>query len=174
MNVIRVNCLECNNEFNKRTTEIKRHPNNFCSRSCAGKYNNRKYPKKELKGLCLHCKIKIPSKNLFCSNQCKQNSHFNTQLQKIKENLIREPKTIKNVLNTINKNCWNCKLPPIWDNKILIMQLDHIDGNSDNNFLDNLRLLCPNCHTQTETFSTRQKKNTVRNRYLRKSKGYKE
>ena len=54
------------------------------------------------------------------------------------------------------------------------MQLDHIDGNSDNNFLDNLRLLCPNCHTQTETFSTRQKKNTVRNRYLRKSKGYKE
>ena len=65
MNVIRVNCLECNNEFNKRTTEIKRHPNNFCSRSWAGKYNNRKYPKKELKGYVYIVKLKYLLKIYF-------------------------------------------------------------------------------------------------------------
>jgi 5-methylcytosine-specific restriction endonuclease McrA len=46
------------------------------------------------------------------------------------------------------------------------MQVDHIDGNSNNNILSNLRILCPNCHSQTDTFAARNKKNTKRNRYL--------
>lgn len=32
------------------------------------------------------------------------------------------------------------------------MQLDHIDGDSHNHKLENLRMICPNCHTQTETY----------------------
>ena len=48
----------------------------------------------------------------------------------------------------------------------LTLQLDHIDGNSDNNNLENLRLLCPNCHTQTDTWVSRNTKNTKRNGYL--------
>lgn len=40
------------------------------------------------------------------------------------------------------------------------MHLDHQDGDFSNNTLQNLRLICPNCHTQTPTFSmgTRKKK----------------
>lgn len=39
-----------------------------------------------------------------------------------------------------------------WNNRPLIMQLDHIDGNSHNHLLENLRLICPNCHAQSETY----------------------
>jgi hypothetical protein len=38
-----------------------------------------------------------------------------------------------------------------------VLQLDHIDGDSDNNYPKNLRLLCPNCHAQTENFGSKGK-----------------
>lgn len=49
--------------------------------------------------------------------------------------------------------CSECGLGPNWNNKPLTLQVDHIDGDNQNNDLDNLRLLCPNCHSQTETFA---------------------
>jgi HNH endonuclease len=49
--------------------------------------------------------------------------------------------------------CSECGLLPMWNGKKLTLQLDHIDGNRADNSLGNLRLLCPNCHTQTHTFS---------------------
>ncbi len=39
-----------------------------------------------------------------------------------------------------------------WNGSVIECELDHIDGNSKNHSLDNLRILCPNCHSQTETF----------------------
>ena len=41
------------------------------------------------------------------------------------------------------------------ENKILVLQLDHINGDYRDNRLENLRLLCPNCHSQTETFGSK-------------------
>ena len=45
-----------------------------------------------------------------------------------------------------------------WNNKPLSMQLDHIDGDPHNHKLENLRLICPNCHSQTETYCGRNKR----------------
>ena len=39
-----------------------------------------------------------------------------------------------------------------WNNKPLNCQLHHLDGNVDNNSLDNLQILCPNCHSQTSNY----------------------
>jgi predicted HNH restriction endonuclease len=39
-----------------------------------------------------------------------------------------------------------------WMDKRIPLEIDHIDGNSDNNVEQNLRLICPNCHAQTETY----------------------
>ena len=38
------------------------------------------------------------------------------------------------------------------DGRLAPLELDHTDGNPLNNQLDNLRLICPNCHAQTETY----------------------
>ena len=42
-----------------------------------------------------------------------------------------------------------------WEGKPLFMDLDHKDGNPWNNRLSNIRVLCPNCHRQTETYAGR-------------------
>ena len=44
-----------------------------------------------------------------------------------------------------------------WNNKKISMQLDHINGDSSNHKKENLRFLCPNCHSQTDTFCGKNK-----------------
>lgn len=53
--------------------------------------------------------------------------------------------------------CAICGLPPEWQGKQLTMQLDHIDGDRGNNEFQNLRFLCPNCHTQTPTYGSKKR-----------------
>lgn len=48
--------------------------------------------------------------------------------------------------------CEICSQLPIWNGIKLVLEVDHVDGNIFNNNVDNLRILCPNCHSQTATF----------------------
>lgn len=59
--------------------------------------------------------------------------------------------------NLIPHKC-KCGIESEWCKEKLILQLDHIDGNHNNNRLENLRWLCPNCHSQTKTFCGKHKK----------------
>jgi len=52
--------------------------------------------------------------------------------------------------------CYECGIVE-WNNKPLVLQLDHINGDNRDNRIENLRLLCPNCHSQTETFCGKNK-----------------
>jgi 5-methylcytosine-specific restriction endonuclease McrA len=45
-----------------------------------------------------------------------------------------------------------------WREDLLNLEIDHVDGNSTDNRIENLRFLCPNCHSQTATFGFRGKK----------------
>lgn len=49
------------------------------------------------------------------------------------------------------ERCESCGIVD-WNGKELRFQLDHIDGDKYNNLLENLRILCPNCHSQTDTW----------------------
>lgn len=58
----------------------------------------------------------------------------------------------------IENKCSECGQLPLWNNKILVLQLDHINGNHTDNRLENLRILCPHCHSQTETYGGKNAK----------------
>jgi 5-methylcytosine-specific restriction endonuclease McrA len=59
--------------------------------------------------------------------------------------------------NLIEYKCSECNIQT-WNNKSLSLHLDHINGMNSDNRLENLRFLCPNCHSQTETYTGRNKK----------------
>lgn len=65
-------------------------------------------------------------------------------------------KTLKTCIlreGILAEKCSACGNRGKWKGGRLVLQLDHTDGNTQNNKLSNLRLLCPNCHTQTPTFA---------------------
>lgn len=47
--------------------------------------------------------------------------------------------------------CERCGLTE-WNDEAIPLELDHVDGDRKNNLLENLRILCPNCHAQTPTY----------------------
>jgi hypothetical protein len=59
--------------------------------------------------------------------------------------------------------CKKCNNNGTWNNKNLSLQLEHINGINDDNRLENLCFLCPNCHSQTETFAGKKKKRKINN-----------
>lgn len=58
--------------------------------------------------------------------------------------------------------CQNCGCDGHWQNGIIALEIDHINGDNKDNRLENLRYLCPNCHALTETYRGKNKalKNT--------------
>jgi 5-methylcytosine-specific restriction endonuclease McrA len=61
---------------------------------------------------------------------------------------------LKKMIKDYNLLPWKCSCCGIdrWQEKNITLELDHIDGSAHNCKLENLRLLCPNCHSQTDTF----------------------
>jgi hypothetical protein len=71
----------------------------------------------------------------------------------VKKRLIKE--------NLIEYKCSMCCNKGKWNNQELVLQLDHINGINTDNRIENLRFLCPNCHTQTDTFTGRNSKKEI-------------
>ncbi|MCP3756240.1 HNH endonuclease signature motif containing protein [Streptomyces sp. TBY4] len=58
----------------------------------------------------------------------------------------------------IPERCAMCGIEPIWQGEPLPLEVDHLDGDWRNNQAANLRLLCPNCHSTTDTYRGRGKR----------------
>ncbi|VBB18633.1 conserved domain protein [Yasminevirus sp. GU-2018] len=77
-----------------------------------------------------------------------ENSSFHRD--QLKKRLLKEA--------LIENMCAICDLGPEWNGKPLVLQLDHINGINNDHRIENLRMLCPNCHSQTETFTGKQRR----------------
>lgn len=78
------------------------------------------------------------------------NNSKSIKSSKLKEKLLKE--------KLLENKCSKCGISD-WLGNPLVLQLHHIDGNNQNNSLDNLQLLCPNCHSQTENYCGNSNKN---------------
>jgi hypothetical protein len=79
------------------------------------------------------------------------------------EELLAKGKSRRNIkvrlLRTglLENRCCECGVNE-WLGRPLSIQIDHINGIRNDNRLENLRMLCPNCHSQTETYGRRNAK----------------
>ncbi len=92
------------------------------------------------------CNTKIPLEEILIEHSNYSSTH------NIKNRLIKEGKIL---------NQCNICLISKWLNAPLILHLDHINGINDDHRLENLRLLCPNCHSQTSTYCGKNKNKKV-------------
>lgn len=58
----------------------------------------------------------------------------------------------------LEKKCNKCGNEGKWEGYDLTLQIDHINGDREDNRLENLRILCPNCHSQTNTYSGKKRR----------------
>jgi hypothetical protein len=144
-------CPKCQSTHNKLGV--------FCSRACA---NSR-----TLACTCLFCgaECKVSPKRIhkYCSIQCHQDHILNVKI----DNGTASLRTLKRFLiKTYGNKCSNCGITE-WNKKPIVMDLEHIDGDGENNKLNNLCLLCPNCHSQTDTYKGKNRGNGRHNRMKR-------
>lgn len=166
-----IHCLNCGKEI-EVPIGWKGHRNKFCSQSCAAIYNNHKrsekngYKKFIKHGICEYCGNDFydkPYGTKFCSYKCHHDYEYEQYIkrwQNGEENGLSGRYDIskrirKYLFEKYDNKCQLCG----WgeENPIthkIPLQIHHIDGDCTNNKEDNLQLLCPNCHSLTETFGS--------------------
>lgn len=94
------------------------------------------------------------SGKLFCSKICESTRKTSLRNEKIKNNEFVSSRTLKKYLiGTYGEHCTKCG----WSEKNIFsnktpLEINHKDGNSDNNKIENVELLCPNCHSLTPNY----------------------
>ena len=171
--VVNYPCLECSTLLQKRENTPKKRVRKFCSRDCSAKHLGRE---RALPNYCTNCeKLLSNSTRKFCSHSC-QHGYARTQYIKdwkqgvisgqIGVKYLSLSSVIRNyLLRGANFSCSKCG----WDEKNPItgkcsLDVNHIDGNSNNNRPENLEVICPNCHSLTPNYKSLNWGNGRKNR----------
>lgn len=156
-------CKKCNNEFIPQ-----KGLKNFCSLSCRNSNPKTEEQKKRISEIMKNSE-KFKQANIRGRN---------INITKLKEAQIKRKKTWedkllledfdklsyerlrKRIILEQKEKCNRCGLNE-WLGEKISLELEHIDGNNENNERENLEVLCPNCHSLTKTWRGRNKKNRV-------------
>lgn len=108
----------------------------------------------------------IKSENLSTKHFLHRNGVLKSPIRSLKQILVKNSKEIfSSKLKTrviksglLKNKCYECGLTE-WRNKPITLQIDHKNGDRYDHRIKNLQLICPNCHSQTETFCGKNIKN---------------
>ena len=155
-------CLHCGKEIkvgNLKPSEY--NGRKFCDASCAASYNNLHRDKE--KKYCLNCGKEIPKQNKYCSQKCQHEYHqiewehqwlageadgnicsaWTQVRDRVRTYLFKKYDSKCSVCGWGEINIYTGKVP---------LEVDHINGDPYDSSPDNVRLLCPNCHSLTRTY----------------------
>lgn len=171
---VKSKCLNCDKDLE----DLDYRSRKFCNHTCSSIYNNSHRLKRLKSSNCLNCGIELKHDKIFqksCSQTCNQalitkkkidkwlNGTFDATIKGGISSTIR-----KYLLKQMNYKCSICKYEGYNDRTgNTVLEIDHIDGNSDDSSSENLRVICPNCHAKSSTFRSLNKKSS-KNREHRK------
>jgi 5-methylcytosine-specific restriction endonuclease McrA len=155
-------CPKCNKEHSLN--------GKFCSRTCANSrvFSESAIEKKRIKALKFwagfdeqgrkeHNKEKMLKYDFVAHQKKVQDANLKTSWSRPYEEM-HHGALRKRLLHERNYTCEECGCGNIYNGKPLSLELEHIDGDRLNNKIENLKILCPNCHSQTPTFRGRNVK----------------
>lgn len=166
---LRIYCKECGSLIKRNGESLSKYKKRkFCSNTCSSIHRSVENNKQ-----CKHCGGKINKKNQFCSLEC---FHEYQHLQYIKSwKNGNETGTIgrswlevsehirRYIFEKYDYQCAQCGWGMVNPYTMTLpLEIEHIDGDATNNAEDNLILLCPNCHSLTETYRGANKGNGKR------------
>ncbi len=132
-------CDVCNAKF-ETCSQLGGHRSGHTRRKEAVSINKFK---QNARGKCLACNKQFETSHKLAGHRRLMHASFESfKTDKRRKNYLLVERSLK---------CEICNLSE-WMGKVIPIELDHIDGNSENNIKENLRLICPNCHAQTETY----------------------
>lgn len=135
-------CLGCNSPIS-----YENRRNKYCGHSCAASVANKT---RLIKRNCIDCEAEIVGSVKRCA-KCLDNFK-SISFNKLKSDSSRR----RWLLKELGYVCQICHITE-WRGQPTPVVMDHIDGNSENNVRENLRLVCPNCNAQLPTFAGRNK-----------------
>jgi hypothetical protein len=159
-----IQCQKCDKIYQLNLTDyeikIGKH-RKYCSPECR--------KKEKVEKICLNCKkILIKGQKKYCNHTCQHEYKYNEYIKRWKEGLEEglhgengenvNKKIRKYLFKKYNNKCERCKwsIKNEFTNKIPLT-VHHKDGNYKNNKEVNLELLCPNCHSLTDNYGSRNK-----------------
>lgn len=133
-------CAACRTSIYRRPIEI-RSGRVFCSLACRGKADRKEHP-------CLVCNIPIlaSANKKTCSRECANTRRNGIQYKtgRPKKDNVQNQRALKlRLMEARGRHCERCSFP-----KTEILHVHHKDRNRKHNGLQNLELICPNCHAE--------------------------
>ena len=114
------------------------------------------YNFKRLQGLCNI--YKLPTDHFDIKATFKRNKRYWTHEEIFTANSKAHKSVLRDYIrrhNVLELKCVECGIEKEWNTKPIVLEIDHINGHSEDNRIENLRMLCPNCHSQTTTYRRR-------------------
>lgn len=165
-----IQCSECKISLSYEQRLLK-----FCSRSCSVKQNNR-LRKKSKSHNCPECGLLTENIN-FCSKSCQGLSIKNNVYKQIEQTKsffgCGKEKARQYLISMRGHRCEICNQTE-WMGQPIPLVRDHINGNSDDERLENNRMICCNCDAQTPTYKYKNKGNgrAIRRKRYAEGKSY--